>query len=233
MQEVPLADPAAAEPDPVPAAVRIQILATEHWGLLANRGMIWNEIFTRTGMFLTTLSAAAVAIALVAQATAFGQNFRIFSLLVLPVVLLLGVGTFIRLNAALEEDFWLVVGMNRLRRAYFDIAPDLEQYFVTSGFDDVTGFLQSYSAFGRPVGMSITPGRVLSSSAAIVGILDCVLVGIIAALLVNLASDHAAVYVTAGVLAGVAAAVIVTGVVPYRAISQAMGAYEPRFPRET
>ncbi len=232
MQEVPLADPAAAEPDPMPVAVRIQILATEHWSLLANRSMIWNEIFTRTGMFLTTLSAAAVAIALVAQATEFGANFRIFSLLVLPVVLLLGVGTFIRLNEALEEDFWLVVGMNRLRRAYFDIAPDLERYFVTSGFDDVPGFMQSYSAFGRSARMNVTPGRVLSSSAAIVGILDCVLVGIIAALLANLATGQGAVYLTVGVLVGFTAAVVLTGVVPYRAITRAMNEYEPRFPRD-
>lgn len=70
-------------------AVRIQILATEHWSLLATRGMTWNEMFTRAGMFLTTLSAAVVALALVAQATDFGGNFHVFALLILPVVLLL------------------------------------------------------------------------------------------------------------------------------------------------
>jgi hypothetical protein len=46
----------------------MQILATGHWGLLATRSMIWNEIFMRAGMFLTTLSASIVALALVAQA---------------------------------------------------------------------------------------------------------------------------------------------------------------------
>ena len=230
MQTTP-AEPSDPEPVIVLDAVRVQILATEHWGLLATRSMIWNEIFTRTAMFLTTLSAAAVAIALVAQASDFDENFTIFSLLVLPVVLLLGVGTVIRLNAALEEDFWLVVGMNRLRRAYLDIAPGLERYFITSANDDVPGFLQSYVAYGRPVRMGVTPGRVLSSSAAIVGILDCVLVGIIAALLVNLAADRPAVYVTAGVIAGVAAAVVVTGIVPYRSITRMSREYQPRFPR--
>src|SRR5690606_27520953 len=121
MQESPAA-PAAADaiPEVAPLAVRVQILATEHWGLLATRSMIWNEIFTRTGMFLTTLSAAAVAIALVAQASEFGDDFRIFALLVLPVVLLLCIGTAIRLNDALQEDVSLVMGMNRLRRAYLD-----------------------------------------------------------------------------------------------------------------
>lgn len=218
-------------PQPVPAAVRIQILATEHWGLLANRSMIWNEIFTRTGMFLTTLSAAAVAIALVAQASDFGPDFRIFALLVLPIVLLLGIGTVIRLSAALEEDVLLVVGMNRLRRAYLETAPDLERYLITSSYDDMASVLHSYSGFGRPMTMGPTPGRVLSGSATIVGILDCVLVGIIVALLTNLVTDHAGIYVTAGVLAGVAAAIVVVGIVPYRLVHRAVREYEPRFPR--
>jgi hypothetical protein len=227
-----MADP---EPAPVtatvPDAVRIQILATEHWGLLATRSMIWNEIFTRSGMFLTTLSAAAVAIALVAQASDFGQDFRIFALLVLPVVLLLGVGTAIRLNDSLQEDVALVMGMNRLRRAYFDIAPELEPHFITTGFDDIPSIFQSYSGYGRPMSMGVTPGRVLSGAAAIVSILDCVLTGIIAALLANLASDRPVVYVTVGVIAGIVTAIVAVGVVPYRSISRALAEYEPRFPR--
>jgi hypothetical protein len=225
-------EPAAAAPESstVPDAVRAQILATEHWGLLATRSMIWNEIFTRTSMFLTTLSAAAVAIALVAQATDFGENFRIFSLLVLPVVLLLGVGTVIRLGAALEEDFLLVAGMNRLRRGYLEIAPELRHYFITSSFDDVPGILQSSIAYGRPVGTTVSPGRVLSSSAAIVGILDCVVAGIIMALVVNLVDARPVVFVTAGVLAGLAGLVVVTVIVPQRSIAQLRRDYRPRFP---
>jgi hypothetical protein len=231
MQES-LADTPETPPATAPDSVRLQILATEHWSLLATRSMIWNEIFTRTGMFLTTLSAAAVAIALVAQASDFGQDFRVFALLVLPVVLLIGTGTVIRLNNALEEDISLVMGMNRLRRAYLDIAPELEPYFITSGHDDLPSILQSYSGYGRPMPMGVTPGRVLSSSAAIVGILDSVLVGIIVALLANLVTDHAAVYVTAGVVAGLMAAIVVIGVVPYRVISRSVAEYQPRFPRE-
>jgi len=60
-------------------AVRAQILATEHWSLLATRSMTWNEIFSRASMFITVLSAAVVALALVAQATAFGSGFRLFA----------------------------------------------------------------------------------------------------------------------------------------------------------
>jgi hypothetical protein len=45
----PLDPPVAAAP------LRAQILATEHWSLLATRSMTWNEIFSRTGTFLTVL----------------------------------------------------------------------------------------------------------------------------------------------------------------------------------
>ena len=71
-------------------AVRTQILATEHWSLLATRSLGWNEIYSRAGMFLNVLSAAVVALALVAQATDFGQGFRVFAYLVIPVVLVVG-----------------------------------------------------------------------------------------------------------------------------------------------
>src|SRR4029077_4750130 len=116
--------------------VRAQILATEHSSLLATRGMIWNEVFSRASMFITVLSAAVVALALAAQATAFGPGFRLFALLVLPVVLLVGLATILRLDAANDEDFGLVVGMNQLRHGYLEFAPELEPYFVTAHYDD-------------------------------------------------------------------------------------------------
>src|SRR5262245_56306167 len=107
-------------------AVRAQILATEHWSLLATRSMTWNEVFSRASMFITVLSAAVVALALVAQATAFGPGFRLFALFVLPVVLVVGVATLLRLGDANTDDFGLVLGMNRLRHAYLELAPELE-----------------------------------------------------------------------------------------------------------
>jgi len=67
-----------------PAAMHLQVLATEHWGLLATRSLAWNESFTRAGMFLTTLSGAIVALALIAQATDFGAGFMLFALVVPP-----------------------------------------------------------------------------------------------------------------------------------------------------
>src|SRR2546430_11689836 len=64
-------------------AMRLQILSTEHWSLLESRALAWNESFSRAGMFLTTLTGAIVAMALVAQASAFGDAFTLFALVIL------------------------------------------------------------------------------------------------------------------------------------------------------
>ena len=97
------------------SARRAQFLATEHWSLLATRSMSWNESFARSSMFLTSLSTATVALALVGSATQFGPEFVTFALVVLSITLFLGVATFVRLSQVNNEDLYWVAGMNRLR----------------------------------------------------------------------------------------------------------------------
>src|SRR5690242_15459715 len=111
-------------------AMRLQILSTEHWSLLASRSLAWYESFSRAGMFLSTLSGAIVALALVAQASAFGDGFTLFALVILPIVLFIGVATYMRLGVANYHEAMCVIGMNRIRAAYLELAPDLERYFV-------------------------------------------------------------------------------------------------------
>jgi hypothetical protein len=127
-----------------------QFLATEHWSLLATRSMTWNEIFSRTGTYLTSPFSRRASLSLVANATSFGQDFRTFALLVLPVVLLVGVGTYFRLVEAAIEDAWLVIGINRLRHAYLELAPELEAYFVASHDDDAPVADIQLPQSGRP-----------------------------------------------------------------------------------
>jgi hypothetical protein len=212
----------------LPDAVRVQILATEHWSLLATRSMTWNEIFTRASMFLTTLSAAVVALALVAQATDFDHNFRTFAFVVLPAVLLLGVGTLIRLGDALTEDAWMVLGMNRLRHAYLEIAPDLEPYFITGHHDDFSGLLQT---FGPNAG--IRASRILSATPVIVALIDAMIVGVLVALVVAAFTERAVAYVTAGMFAAMVMGVLLVGVFPFHEIKRQRASYLPRFPRES
>src|SRR5690242_13368926 len=117
---------------PLPASARLQILATEHWSLLASRSMAYQESFSRAGMFLSVLSGAVVALALVAQATAFTEGFDLFAIVLLPVVLFVGIATFVRLVQVNNEDTHWVYGMNRLRHAYLEADPTLAPYFMTA-----------------------------------------------------------------------------------------------------
>jgi hypothetical protein len=103
--------------EPLPPQLELQILSTEHWSLLASRSLAWNEVFGRAGMFLSALSGAIVALALVGQGTGFGQSFALFAIVILPVVLFLGVTTFVRLGASNYHDAQCVIGMNRIGRA--------------------------------------------------------------------------------------------------------------------
>lgn len=174
------AEQPVAAPDSPPAgqsaalttAQRLQILTTEHWSLLATRSMTWNESFSRSSMFLATLSGSIVALALIAQATTFGPEFLVAALIILPVVLFIGLGTFVRLVAVNGEDVLWVQGMNRLRHAYLDLAPDLEPYFVAGWHDDEAGILRTFGA--GPIGNPIQH-HVFVTTPALVGTVDAVL----------------------------------------------------------
>jgi hypothetical protein len=123
----------------VSSSLRLQILATEHWSLLATRSLAWNEVFSRVGMHLTALSGSIVALALVGQGTGFGDTFVLFGIVILPVVLFVGVATFLRLGSSNYTDALSVMGMNRIRAGYLELAPDLERFFVTGVHDDPAG----------------------------------------------------------------------------------------------
>jgi uncharacterized membrane protein YuzA (DUF378 family) len=205
-------------------AVRVQILATEHWGLLATRSMIWNEVFSRAGMFITVLSASVVALALVAQATAFGPAFHLFALLVLPVVLLVGVATVIRLGDANTDDFWLV-GMNRLRHAYMELAPELEPYLVTAHFDDEVSVMQSYG-----YNATLRLSRILAGTPNVVAAINVVVAGVLAALIAATLGASDAIIIAIGILVGLAAA-CGFALLASRMISTARRSHRPRFPR--
>src|SRR5439155_20925179 len=147
--------PAAREPT---AAGKLQILATEHWSLLATRSLTYTESLNRVTIFLAILSGAVIALALVAQADGFGRTSISIAIPVLCVVVFAGITTIMRLTALNRDDYRWVVGMNRLRHAYLELHPELEPYFVTSQYDDLRGALQTLGvnlAADRGVGSSL------------------------------------------------------------------------------
>jgi hypothetical protein len=151
----------------------LQILTTEHWSLLAARSLVYTEAMSRTAIFVAALTGSVVALALVGQATDFETGFVAFALVLLPVVYFLGVVTIARLSQVNAEDARWVQGMNRIRHAYLELAPELEPYFVTSPYDDRAGILQTAMAIRR------SPGRTQAFIAApgVVAVVDSVVAG--------------------------------------------------------
>ena len=211
---------------PTPVQIRLQILSTEHWSLLASRSLAWNESFTRAGMFLTTLSGAMVALGLIAGIDKAGDIFFAFALVILPVVLFVGLGTWIRMGSANYHDAMTIYGMNRIRGAYLEIAPELEPYFVMGTHDDPTGI---------GITMAVPPTmpfllHLLSATPFLVVALNGVVAGVIAAL-VAVRFGQTAVVTT--LLLGLATAAIVLGIqlaVGARSIRQGQGMVTPMFP---
>src|SRR6478752_5358518 len=124
---------------------RAQILATEHWGLLAARGTAQSEVLTRITIYLTLVSAGLVTIGLLAQATDFRDWFAGAFLSILGFLTLIGLMTQTRVFNVAEEDLMYVVAMNRLRGAYVDLDPAIERYFLAGVADDMLGSVRTYS----------------------------------------------------------------------------------------
>jgi hypothetical protein len=163
---------------PTPVQIRLQILSTEHWSLLASRGLAWNEMFSRAGMYLSTLSGSMVALGLIGGVDGFGTAFFTFALVLLPVVLFVGIGTWVRMAASNYHDAMTVFGMNRIRGAYLEIAPELEPYFVMGVHDDPQGI---------GITMGVPPGtpaiaHLVASTPFLIVVLNAVVAGAIAAL---------------------------------------------------
>ena len=175
-------------------------------------------------MFLSALSGAIVALALVAQATEFGSEFLLFGVVILPVVLFIGFSTFVRLGLANDHDAVTVIGMNRIRNAYVEIAPEVEPYLVMGWHDD----MESLS-----VTMGASPWRnpiidILVSGPFVIGTINAVVAGAIAAMVAALLALSTAATVAAGVI--VALFVLVAQIIgAMRSIKGLTANYRPRF----
>lgn len=227
--------PAGAEPAPPaiagadgggsPVALRLQVLATEHWGLLATRSLAWNESFTRAGMFLTTLSGAIVALALVAQATEFGGEFVLFALVILPVVLFIGITTFLRMGSSNYYDALCVVGMNRIRHAYMQITPEVEPYLVMGTHDDEASVGLS---MGTPPATNLVVDIIVSTPFVV-----CVINSVIGGVIATLVARQLGLATPVVMVSAIAAVALVFGgqtLFATRGIAATVATYKPKFP---
>ena len=222
------ADPATIDPTDLDDPKTLQILSTEHWSLLASRSMTWNESFSRTGLFLSFLSASTVALGLVGGATQFGSEFVLFALVLLPVTLFVGIATFVRLDEANLEDVAWIVGMNRIRNAYVRIRPGVEPFLITGWTDDLEGV-------GRTFLMTSTPTRANTivhqfvTTPGMVAVVDGALAGAIAGIAIAALEGGMGMAIPGALAIGAAT----TGLLFWTSVRRGrrvMGKWRPRFP---
>jgi len=161
------------------ASTRLQILATEHWSLLATRSLTYTESLSRVTIFLTILSGAMIALALVAQVSRFGPAFIAIAIPLLSVVVFTGVSTIGRLMQLNGDDFRWVIGMNRLRHAYLELHPELEPYFTAGHSDDLAGALQT---IGYPTISRRRVGSLLHTLLVLPGMLSVIVASVVGAI---------------------------------------------------
>lgn len=211
------------------AATRLQILATEHWSLLATRSLTYTEALNRVTIFLAILSGAVIALALVAQADHFGTAFSAIAIFLLSVVAFTGITTVSRLNALNRDDYRWVVGMNRLRNAYLDMHPELAPHFITSQYDDLPGALQTLGINDTTAGRGLgTAYHLLQTLPRMLTVIVSAVAGAIGALVGLLLGVP-----PLGMVAAAAVAfVIVIGLMQAwgrRAVTESPPSLEPRF----
>jgi len=130
-------------------AIRLQILATEHWSLLASRSTAQSEVLSRISILLTLVSAGLVSLALIGQATKFDALFGGIAVAVVGFVLLVGILTQARVSNVGIEDLMYVLAMNRLRGHYARLDPQAAEAFMASPHDDRMGSITTYYFLGR------------------------------------------------------------------------------------
>jgi hypothetical protein len=192
------ADVPPGAPATTPVSVRVQILATEHWSLLATRGLTWSEVMSRITVHLTVMSASLVVLALVTQASGFGTAFHVLSIGLTSAILVLGTLTGLRVHNASVDDAALIVGMNRLRAAYLELDPTIADYLVTDWHDDLAGVFRTYTMGVRRPAVS----HIVGSTTMFMNIVNVIVAGALGALIVDAAGGGPAATAVLGTVAG-------------------------------
>jgi hypothetical protein len=182
-------------------AQRLTALTTEHFGLAGARSQAAAESASRSTLFLGSVSSALVGLGLTAQVSSAGTVFRIFALVTLPTLFVLGVFTFVRLVELGIEDFLLGRAINRIRHYYLEHAGETAPYFMLSGNDDAAGVLGN-------MGMAPSPWQLYFTAAIAVAVVDAVIGGAAVAIAVGIAFGTP---LAVAVLIGAVAALIAIG----------------------
>ena len=208
----------------------ITILSTEHWSLLTARSLVYNEMFTRGGMFLTLLSASLVALGFVYQGSGGGPEFPGVVVAVLALDLFVGLATLGRIMGASAEEFRALQATARIRHAYLEIAPFVAPYLSTATNDDPNLVLEAYGQDLGDVSMILNLGHGLTTMPGMIAALDAALVGGLVGSIVVAFGGAAGLALVLGIVGGVAA-LLASMAYGIRTFSDLNRFSEVRFPR--
>ena len=192
----------------------MQILSTEHWSLLTARSLVYNETFTRGGMFLTVLSASLVALGFVYQGAGSGPDFPMIAIAILALDLFIGIATLGRLISATTEEMTALQATARIRHAYLEMVPAIAPYISTSTTDDLQSVLAAYgtSASRNRASALLTIAHGLTTMPGMIAVIDATIAGGLAAAVATAVGADTRLAVLAGITAGVVAMLILFGV---------------------
>ena len=200
----PSAEPPAWHDDPR----SVQILSAEHASLTSTRSLVYNEAFTRVGVFLTFMSMSFVALALVSSAIPAGSSFLGVTAVALAFNFIVGLMTLGRILGTTADDLRAVHAMARIRHGYLQVRPELRQFITTPTYDDLATVMGDYRAPGAGFGAVMYS---LTTSTGMVAVINALLGGMLVGVLALFMGVSA---VAAGVI-GVLGTAMVFGVIAF------------------
>jgi hypothetical protein len=125
-----------------------EVLSVEYGLLMGALAAVWSASLVRTSIFLGVISAAGVALGFAAQSGI--ATLTSFAAIVVPLALLLGLGTFVRTVELQRESIVYITGLNRIRHFFQESVPASKPYFVLPGHDDEAALFRSQGT-GMPL----------------------------------------------------------------------------------
>src|SRR5215469_17239069 len=148
----------------------VTIMTTEHYKLQTGRSMTIAEANGRSSLFVGAVSSALIALAFVGQLSHIGTTFYVFSLVVIPTLLFMGLITFERVLQSGSADFMYAIGINRIRHLYLAYAPQMRPYILLTPHDEREGTLAREAM--HPLWL-----QVFLSAASMIAVINSVLTG--------------------------------------------------------
>ena len=155
----------------------IQILTTEHFNLQTARSATISEAVGRLSTFLTAISGVLIALGFAGQVASFGTTFKVFTLVLLPALLLLGITTCARVAQTSMEDIHYLRGISRIRHFYVEVAPEIADYIVGSIHDDAASGMKG-------MGLEWSWWQPFLSIVNLIAMVNSIIAGVLAALII-------------------------------------------------